>query len=388
MTSRSRTEQLLQWLAPSSRRTPDTPVDWDDLLAEAVAHTVAPQFFQRLLRAPGVPQTVIQCAMLASSRQKQYVANLGGELKAILQALAAKNITPILLKGAHLALFVYPEPGHRPMADIDLLVRESDLEEANRVLMEIGYAPQYDESIEVAHTHSHALPLLLKPGCIAIELHWTLADPTDAVYADLDGIWDRSIEVGVQGERARVFSAEDLLPHICFHAGVMHNFAEKGLRPLFDVAAIVGHYGASLDWSVVEARARDWRIERSTWLMLELVREYHPNAIPEDVLQRMKPAKVSASVIDAARGQLFERPGVRLQTIRTRQVALALSKPGVLGSYFRDHPVRRAKDVVARYGGFVWDGLRRNRQLLGHVLRKTRRQFILNAWLKKHESAL
>lgn len=46
----------------------------------------------------------------------------GRVLERISQALAAQNLRALLVKGAALALTVYPSPAHRPMGDIDLLV--------------------------------------------------------------------------------------------------------------------------------------------------------------------------------------------------------------------------------------------------------------------------
>ncbi len=44
----------------------------------------------------------------------------------MLASLAAAGITPLLLKGAHLAFTLYRSPDRRPRLDTDLLIREAD----------------------------------------------------------------------------------------------------------------------------------------------------------------------------------------------------------------------------------------------------------------------
>jgi hypothetical protein len=371
------TEQLLDWLDVSPRERV-APPDWDALLAEAVAHTAAPQLFRNLSAASKtgrVPAPVMQCAMLAMVRQKQQVATLAEELREILTALNARGVTPILLKGAHLATLVYPEISHRPMADIDLLVRESEIELARQALLDAGYASQWAGEQD---NHGHALPPLRKGTSFQVELHWTLTNAEDGVRLDLDALRARCEEVTLYGQRAFVLSAEDLLLYTCIHAGVMHGFGEKGLRPVLDVLAILGRH--SIDWKAVEERARAARAARATWMLLEIVRRSCNVDIP------LWKDDVAENVIEAARAQLFERPGLRLHEVRTSVVAKAVRDPRRLWDYVFAEGARGASkqlmSIFLRYGNF----LRKDRKVVGTVARRTWRQSVLTAWMKKETS--
>ena len=45
----------------------------------------------------------------------------------------------MLLKGAALLSTVYDNPAHRPMSDIDFMIREEDLEKAHLLILKKGY---------------------------------------------------------------------------------------------------------------------------------------------------------------------------------------------------------------------------------------------------------
>ncbi len=58
------------------------------------------------------------------------------------ERLSAQGMKPTLLKGMHTAHCYFPEPGTRPLSDIDLLVGAADEPAANAVLRELGYRPE------------------------------------------------------------------------------------------------------------------------------------------------------------------------------------------------------------------------------------------------------
>jgi hypothetical protein len=61
------------------------------------------------------------------------------QLKEILIEFNKNNIPVILLKGAHLAQFVYGNIALRLMSDIDLLVKKEDLGCACAIIIKYGY---------------------------------------------------------------------------------------------------------------------------------------------------------------------------------------------------------------------------------------------------------
>jgi hypothetical protein len=388
---RDATQHLLDWLIvrPAQPR-PDASLisspEWDALVAHAVAHTAAPQLFRHLSdQTQAVPPQVLQCSFAAMMWQKQQTRYLRRDVSAVLQTLNSVGITPIVLKGAHLAAMIYPDECDRPMSDVDLLVRLGEIDISQKALQDIGYMPEHAKSVSDWSMRSRDIRLL-KDDALLVELHWSLSDPRDGVAIDLDGLWHRSREFQVSGACARVLCPEDLLLHVCFHAGVSHQFDEKGLRPLLDIRAIIDRLGDSLDWNAIVSRACDWRTERCTYLMLELARRVMAAPIPQSVLAELKPAKVSTAVYAAAQAQLFEVPGPRTP-IFPRSIALAWVNPRSMWHHlFAPQNLKQPsmpaqmRAYVADYLGFAWRCLWRDRQRLLVIIRRFRRHLVLSTW--------
>lgn len=383
------TRDLLDWLTCANDSSfPEfssySQSRWDALIAASIAHTVAPQLFARLSSAPNVPAAAVQAAFVAFVWQKKQSTRAANDIAAALAALSRRGIRTLALKGAHLAALAYAEPSHRPMSDLDVLVTRNELTEAADALEGLGYhrelpIPLEDwlsRSREVRMMHEHAL---------LVELHWAIADPRDPVTINHDDLWTRSQETTIFGVKTRVLCAEDLLLHVSFHAGISHQFAEKGLRPLFDVLAILQAY--SIDWSTLWERARAWRTERVTALMLHLAKREGGATIPHDV-----PA-VDERVYRAARDQMFEAPGVNMHPIAPRSIALAWTDPRSMWDHLFA-PRKRRRDSVtgemhryaSAYVRFAWKSLVSNRGLLVAIARRVRRHLVLSSWLANEGS--
>ncbi|HBX71099.1 MAG TPA: hypothetical protein DEH25_17405 [Chloroflexi bacterium] len=93
-------------------------------------------------------------------------AVLLGELDRILAAFEAAKIPVIVLKGAALAQTVYPDPGLRPMGDLDLLIPESCVYKTFKLLKK-----QY-AFLEAKGDH---LIFFKQEAGILLEIHWGLS---------------------------------------------------------------------------------------------------------------------------------------------------------------------------------------------------------------------
>ena len=65
-------------------------------------------------------------------------------LATLLERLRDQGIDPLLLKGAALSRSVYPDAAMRPGSDIDMLVREDELQACSDVILGMGYQETYD----------------------------------------------------------------------------------------------------------------------------------------------------------------------------------------------------------------------------------------------------
>ncbi len=239
-----------------------------------------------------------------------------GELRTLLGRLNHRGIPAILLKGIHLAESIYHNPGMREMNDMDILFRREDLRAAWEILAEMGYGSDkklHFEPVETSGTthqiptvtrHSHHLPRLLKEEVAALEIHWNITRPGRGYSIEPDELWEHAEPATVAGEKARVLDPEDLLLHLCLHTSHQHMFS-FGMRPFCDIAETVRHFDDRLDWNVFADRAVSRKWDRGVFLALLIARDFTGAAIPEEVLDRLRPADYKPRMAETAKAQIL-----------------------------------------------------------------------------------
>ena len=279
-------------------------------ITETLAHelpasgTVAPDWSDtqwRLARAVAAMQGV--SALLAKSlrwqdapdgwttfleEQRQHV---GKRYARVAQLLARadrqfrdQGIPFVALKGAALhALGIYA-PGERPMADLDLLVREADKEAAERALGTLGF-----QLVLTTWRHGlfeageHAAPAALgehSGNHLKFELHCRICERLPIEVADITAsVFPPSPVPGLN----RYSNPAALMSHLLLHAAGAMTFRALRLLHLHDIARLAGHLSIR-DWEACLGRESAQDPER-WWLYppLHLCARYF-NGIPGEVL--------------------------------------------------------------------------------------------------------
>ena len=92
----------------------------------------------------------------------------------VVRALGAHGIPCILLKGASIACWLYPDGPPRTFNDCDLLVSPADHLSATEVLAELGFEPHIDERAMPEWWIEHAMGWLRRQDGAAVDLHRTI----------------------------------------------------------------------------------------------------------------------------------------------------------------------------------------------------------------------
>jgi hypothetical protein len=296
----------------NSRERPDAPEDdaWPELARFIDAQLVGPFLFSRL-KASRTLSTLPPA--FAEKLTNQYYALLKAnvrafaELEIVVQSLAEAGIRVILLKGGHLARFVYGNIALRPMCDFDLLAGKGELHAAEEVLRRVGYQPadgigRLPKSVELGM--SRELPQLCKPNARPIELHWTLMDPITPFRIDVEGLWRRSRPVRIGKAEAFVLDPEDLLLYLSLHGAYLHRFS-VGLLSLTDIAESVRRHGDEIRWETVVGRAAEWRCGKHVYISLRLARDLLGANIPAATLDRLEPQDFDQGLVRQAMEQVM-----------------------------------------------------------------------------------
>jgi hypothetical protein len=272
-------------------------IRWDAVFEAALTWNIAPMVYPVVKNRPdilgsqAIPNAVLKA--MEAAYIKTYMVNHANflELTELIKVLTAADIQVILLKGAHLAPFVYQDLGMRWMADIDILIRRDDFQKTDRVLLEAGYAyPDLGTTVWEDSGEERELPdsaaviewyktehmhlIYSNPNAIQnLELHWGISRRASPFAIDTEGLWERAGAEKLNGQKVWVLSPTDLLLHISLHDAYYHHLELFGLRPCCDVAAVVRRFSGEIDWDLLQVRAREWGIEKYLYLMLRISHE-------------------------------------------------------------------------------------------------------------------
>jgi hypothetical protein len=147
--------------------------DWSAFLSEATNHRLLPLAYWTFKRHRiETPRQVKQVMAGAYLRQKSLAQTQTAAMLETLRVLSEHGIEAIALKGGALAHLIYPEPGLRPMEDIDILVAPDCVVRAREVLLSLGYvAPRESSRYDRLYHH---LPMAHRRDSghtVCIELH-------------------------------------------------------------------------------------------------------------------------------------------------------------------------------------------------------------------------
>ena len=240
-------------------------------------------------------------------------------LRALEEALArltAEGIEVIVLKGAALILTVYPNLGLRPMSDVDILVRPTDLLGAIKVLEDLGYvaAPhQISPTDALANACEVVLTRSGEMGAM-IEVHWTLLNLAHHQRRlPLDWFWRTARPLQVGEQQALQLGPEAQILYLCGHLCLHHwQVADSDQRWLNDIALCIEHDEGSIDWDVALALAQRCDLVMPLQRALPRAAAEWDAPVPSEVLaavRRLKPSPEEERVFHVLRSV-----GLRLWT--------------------------------------------------------------------------
>jgi hypothetical protein len=226
---------------------------WQEALDLAEMNGLAPLLYTHLQEAnapfPDAVKRALQGLYLRHRQVNQVRTAILGD---ILTAYDAAGIKALVLKGAALAHLVYPQPGLRPMRDIDFLVEESAARRAQQILADLGFhAPLHDIETKIT-LHHHLKPAVLDTGSlsISVEIHYRFFKddhPGPMYLHDLTAI-PQPFSLGT-GITAYTLGHEDMLWHLCRH--MLDNatvFYPTRLVWVADIVSYAEYFADAIDW--------------------------------------------------------------------------------------------------------------------------------------------
>lgn len=267
---------------PSASISSLNEADWATLLDMAQQHRLCPLLHWQISRTHAnlpIPQKVVEQLGRSMKRATLRALVIQRELLLVHRILDQAGIPYMALKGAYLAFHAYPQPGLRPLRDIDILVPETRVLEAYQTLLDNGLArdDSYPGMPEVLQKTARHLPPLHSPsGQVSVELHPHLLDPNNlkdqqADLCDAPQFWERRIQKTVARQEIAYESPTDLLLHLIVHAVIDHQF-NNGPLFLSDLAFLLDQ--KNIDWPLFWSLAKQGGYTRSCILAFKLTERY------------------------------------------------------------------------------------------------------------------
>lgn len=263
------------------RRSAAALTEWDVALAALEAHGVLGLAARNLEQAGACLPERARRRLAARARAMQALEHVFAQrLERFLDAAGAAGVEVTLLKGASLALDLYPPGGLRMPGDLDLLVAARDLRAALGCARAIGLVPPPGAFptwwYRLAHFHQKLVPGEGAWG--ELELHWHLHAPAHLYTVTAADLRARRRAVEFRGRPTFTLDPLDRLLHLATHlvrhcplAGrgpnALRAWAAEPRAPLrvkwlLDLAAEIEHRHATFDVAALARRAREWNAER------------------------------------------------------------------------------------------------------------------------------
>lgn len=273
--------------------------DWDHLAVTAIALGLAPLLHWRLTQLE-VTVPPLALAKLGVTRQAHAKRNeaIGQQLAELLASFAQHQIEVMVLKGALLAPTAYPEAALRPMNDIDLLFRPTDLPKVGAVFASLGYMGKHKDAgsgpgvtkhlstyRRTGHQGETPNPYLSAGGDRMVEPHGSLEESWFGLKVNITpGVWERAVPLTLHGQPAYRLSTNDLVIHLAVHAAFHVIMGASVFVQLYDLGRVIETWPSELNWPQVLTLTRQRQAQAFVYAGLYWAKTLYGAAIPETVL--------------------------------------------------------------------------------------------------------
>ncbi len=295
---------ILSLLFGTPRGRQEGTCKWHTIVRHCLREGVAAVVYYAL-KKEGLDQEVPGRFLQVLSEQFQFnlTANqaLGREISALLTGFNERGVQHLLLKGIALVAECYPTVAMRRMADVDILVKKTDLVTIDGCLAGCGYEPA-DSDVQTAirnpdgylssleyHKKGSARPIL--------HIHWHPVNTSVPAsmfypYVQVEHLWEKAVPVPWVGAKTRMLSPDHLLIYLCEHAlRINHSFDRMIL--VYDIYRVLMTYRNRLDWSFIVRESRAFHLSDFVFFGLTIVLQFTGPIIPADVLDRLRPVKLT-----------------------------------------------------------------------------------------------
>lgn len=252
---------------------PGDEVYYEELLRNQEIVAIAPQVYH-LLKSQGkldqVPDFFRQYLKEQYFQTMQLNLFVKHETNQLLDSFQERNMEVIPLKGIGFAESYFGNLGARKTSDIDLLVRECDIEAAVELVKQLGFIVEEERIPGHFHcSYSKQLPGSEIP--LVVELHWDLLKESTARF-NIEEFWKASKPTG-QYSFVKELSSLHIFYMIILH-GWRHNL--DSLKYHLDIIQLIQFFKDYLDFDLLITMAEKHQTKKRIIRTLSSVYQEFP----------------------------------------------------------------------------------------------------------------
>lgn len=285
--------------------------DAEALFQAAADHDIVPLLAEAVAGRDDMPDRLV--ARLRDEAQRAVVLDLvrESELARVLAALSAKGVSPLIIKGSHLAYTHYARPDLRARVDSDLLIPQAARDTLDHVLtIDLGYEASTKVSGDLTATQKTYFRTDGTGLAHAFDVHWRLSCPQ--VFAHVlryDELAATAVPLPRLGPSARGPSNVHALLVACVHR-VAHHAETEELKWLWDIHLLASSFTSDA-WEVFVGLASERKVATVCRHSLERAAHWFHTVVPQHVWSDPRLSNVADQEVTAA----YLTPRVQLRMV-------------------------------------------------------------------------
>jgi hypothetical protein len=261
--------------------------NWDTIYESSVVLGIGAlisKHLQRLKQKDAIPKKIITKFDQLYYRSISRNIILYKHFKTIQQTFTANKIEVIPLKGIFLAETYYKDIGIRQMSDIDLLVRQVDVDICIQLLMNLGYKSVGRDKTEFIKKRGGAkhLPTMVLNG-VFVEIHYRILIDDSTNLIDIENYWENTCSCTLYDTPTLALSQENLLQYLCIHLERHFNEGKIQLYQFADLLGILQKHEKDFNWDVFIFTCEKSHCSKNVFKVLFLLQKFFAAPFPEKI---------------------------------------------------------------------------------------------------------
>lgn len=271
----------------------DKTPDWDKVYRLAYLHQIRPLILRGV---SGLSQNDVPAAFIDKLKKDCFhistrsLANTH-EMLRLLQIFKQQGILAVPYKGAYLANQYYGDFGLREFSDIDLFVKEEDIDRLKEVMAGEGYVSPYNMTREQEIwnrkiDYDYTFDKRDEKGnrLFHVELHYRTASYSFSINMRLENTCSQVF----MGKTLETLKEEDHIIFLLTHHGIMESWSI--LKYFFDFKQILDK--KNFNWQVLLSKTNQYHITPTLLAAVCVIKTFFPSNILDNEIQIDSKAKL------------------------------------------------------------------------------------------------